>query len=123
MLDLSANAGPPGMEPAVLRRGRHAMRLQDVMSTEVATVRADEPVARARALMSERRIHQLVVMDGQDVVGVISNHDTSLRKGTTVQEAMTPSPLVVGPRTTMRQAANLMRGRRIGSLPVVDKDR
>jgi CBS domain-containing protein len=37
-----------------------------------------------------------------------------------VEELMTPSPVTVRPETPVRKAANMMRGRSIGSLVVTD---
>jgi CBS domain-containing protein len=99
------------------------MRAQDVMTTEVATAQVDDPIVRAQETMAERRVHQLVVLDGKRVVGVISAHDAALRSGACVRDVMTAAPVVVEPRTTVREAANRLRGRGIGSLPVVEDDR
>jgi CBS domain-containing protein len=44
----------------------------------------------------------------------------ALRKGRTVAELMTRHPVTVRPDTPVRKAANLMRGRSIGSLVVTD---
>ena len=40
-----------------------------------------------------------------------------------IREAMTSRPTTVEPRTTAREAAELMRSQDVGSLPVVDGDR
>jgi CBS-domain-containing membrane protein len=40
-----------------------------------------------------------------------------------VEELMTSKPVSAEPETTLRHAANLMRSRRVGSLPVLDGDR
>ena len=79
--------------------------------------------------MQQREIRHLVVADGKHLLGIVSERDlggktgADLRKGRTVGELMT-SPLVSAtPETTVRQAANLMRGRTIGCLPVVDEGR
>jgi hypothetical protein len=79
--------------------------------------------------MRQQRIRHLVVLEGTRLVGVVSERDLG---GTTraasgrvlaVRDVMTPDPVSASPATTLRQAANLMRGRTIGSLVVVDNDR
>lgn len=105
------------------------MRLQELMSTDVATIGPDETADTAWAQMQRGRIRHLVVMDDVHMVGVLSERDlggrsgTALRRGRSVRELMTGSPASATPTTTLRQAANLMRGRLIGSLPVVEDDR
>jgi acetoin utilization protein AcuB len=44
----------------------------------------------------------------------------AMRKGTNVSDLMTPQAVTAKPVTTIRQAANLMRGRTIGCLPVLE---
>jgi CBS domain-containing protein len=41
----------------------------------------------------------------------------------TIREAMTASPTTVEPGTSAREAAELMKSKDVGSLPVVDSDR
>jgi CBS domain-containing protein len=93
------------------------------MSTQVATAKPGDSVGRARQTMSERNVHQLVVLDGKEVVGVVCSHDLAERRGGTVREVMTPDPVVAAPRTTIRDAANFLRGQRISALPVVEDGR
>lgn len=105
------------------------MRLEEVMSTDVETVKPDESAEVAWNRMRVRRVHHLVVLDRKRVVGIISDRDlggskgAQLRKGHTVEELMTPNAAIAKPTTTLRQAANLMRGRSIGCLPVLKGDK
>jgi CBS domain-containing protein len=97
------------------------MRVQDVMSSPLFTIAPSESTEAAREQMELRRIHHLAVADGKRIVGVVSNHDLG-RDGATVSEVMTADPVTATPRTTVREAANLLRGHTIGCLPVVDDD-
>ena len=103
------------------------MRLQDIMRTDVRTIGRDESAEVAWARMREYRIRHLVVTEGRNIVGVISERDlggvrgASVRRNQTVADLMTENPFTVEPSTTIREAANLMRGRSIGCLPVVEK--
>lgn len=101
------------------------MRLQDIMSTKLATIAPDEPAAVAWSRMRDRRIRDLVVTDHKRLVGVISDRDLGGRGGAdvrrlAVRELMTPKAASAAPGTTLRQAANLMGSRQIGCLPVVE---
>lgn len=102
------------------------MRLAEFMTTEVETVGASTPAESAWDLMKQEGVRHLVVMDGKDIVGIVSDRDlgarggAAMRKGRTVSELMSERPVTVTPTTSARDAANLMRGRSIGCLPVVD---
>lgn len=103
------------------------MRVQEIMKTGVETVGAEATAEEAWSRMRLRRIHHLVVTRGKDVVGVVSDRDLGslrgqgFRIGRDVVDVMTPTVVTARKDTTIRQAANLMRGRTIGSLPVVEK--
>ncbi len=102
------------------------MRLQDVMHDKVETITARETADGAWERMRGRRIRHLVVVDGKRVVGVVSERDirsSSARSGRSVSEVMTAPAATASPHTTLREAANILRGRTIGCLPVVDRER
>jgi CBS-domain-containing membrane protein/ribosome-associated translation inhibitor RaiA len=106
------------------------MRLQEIMRAEVSTVGAGEQADAAWQRMWQRRIRHLVVTDDDGkTVGVISQrdlggpHGKATRRGRTVRELMSGRLVAATPRTTLRQAANLMRGRMVGSLPVLEDGR
>lgn len=102
------------------------MRISELMSTNVATVKGETPAEDAWNLMRQRGVRDLVVVEGGKVSGVLSERDlesrggSSLRKGAEVRELMSGRVVSVKPEMTIRQAANLMRGHTIGCLPVVD---
>jgi len=102
------------------------MRLKDVMSRQVQTIGAQESLERARALMRLRRIHHLVVVEGRSVIGVVT--DDVLQRGEAegigrVEDVMFRHIVTGTPQLTVREAANLMRGRAVGAVPVLDKRR
>jgi acetoin utilization protein AcuB len=103
------------------------MRVGEVMTPRVETVSAGESAEVAQRNMRQKRIRHLVVTSGRDVVGVVSDRDLkeagSFRQIETVGEIMTSPVVTARPETTLRQAANLLRGRTIGCLPVLDEGR
>ena len=105
------------------------MRVQDVMSERVQTVPPGYSAEEAFQVMRIRGVHHLAVVDGNRLVGLLSDRDAGSRRGAavrqrrTVADLMTPHVVAVTPATTVRQAANLMRGRSIGSLIVSDGGR
>lgn len=104
-----------------------SMVLADIMTPRVVTVRATEPASAAWTRMRRRGIRHLVVMDGGNVAGVVSERDLGgrsgavQRRGRTVGSMMTRSVVTASPNVTVRDAANLMRSKLIGSLPVMEE--
>jgi acetoin utilization protein AcuB len=100
------------------------MRVAEVMSDRVETVGAEESAEKALRRMRTRRIHHLVVMLGTRAVGVVSARDLESvadpRSFRTVGEVMSAPAVTAEPHMTIRQAANLLRGRTIGCLPVLE---
>jgi acetoin utilization protein AcuB len=107
------------------------MRLQDIMSNDIKTIAPNASVAEARSLMRTYGFHHLLVRDQRRIVGVVSDRDlggriagrTSEGGARRVSEVMTVHPATAAPDMTVRQAANLLRGRSIGCLPVLDGDK
>ena len=105
------------------------MRVQDVMTERVRTVGPSAGAEEAWNLMRLHGIHHLVVTEANQVVGVLSDRDAGSRRGGAIRinravaDLMTVPALTVEPTTTVRQAANLMRGRSIGCLVVVKSGR
>lgn len=105
------------------------MRLNEVMTEGVQTVPLTMPATDAWELMGRKGIHHVVVTEGRDIIGVLSDRDvggrsgSSVRAGRTVGELMTRHAATLAPTDTVRKAANLMRGRTIGCLPITDRGR
>ncbi len=96
------------------------------MTREVKTAASGEPADDAYRRMRLHRIRHLVVTEGKSVVGIVSerdlggSHGASVRAGRTIEELMARDVAVATPETTIRQAANMLRGRTIGCLPVME---
>ncbi len=105
------------------------MRLADVMTEGVQTVPSTMAAADAWELMRRKRIHHVVVTLAGETIGILSDRDAgsragaSVRAGRTVADLMTPHAVTMALTDTVRRAANLMRGRTIGCLPVTDRGR
>ena len=105
------------------------MRVQDVMTEGVKTIDPTATAEDARSLMRLYGIHHLIVTRANRVVGVLSARDivaargAAVRVNTAVADIMTAPAVTVEPTTTVRQAANVMRGRSIGCLVVIKSGR
>jgi acetoin utilization protein AcuB len=97
------------------------MRVEDVMTGSVRTCPPGESVLEARELMKRYSFHHLVVTEGTRVLGVLSERDLrdTPRHDASVGDVMSSPVVTARPDTTIREAANLLRGRSIGCLPVV----
>jgi acetoin utilization protein AcuB len=107
-----------------MEREVFAMRLQDIMKESVETIGPGETADTAFERMRRRRIRHLVVMEGSRVAGILSQRDIAsaeARQGRAVVELMSAPAVTADPRTTVREAANLLRGRTLGCLPVLAK--
>ena len=125
------------------------MRVRDVMTKKVFTTTADTPLKVVARQMLEYGVSGLPVVDGDSVVGVVSETDILFkeqvapdRKGVvdwlvhyaedpprakldarTVGEAMTFPAVTIGPARSVSDAAALMLKLRIDRLPVVEGGR
>lgn len=103
------------------------MRLRDIMTDAVQTIRPEEAAEAAWERMKKREIHHLVVVDRGEAIGVLSDRDlggargVSLRRERKVADLMSEQVVAGDPDMTLRRAANLMRGRSVGCLPVIDE--
>ncbi|HKW48047.1 MAG TPA: CBS domain-containing protein [Gemmatimonadaceae bacterium] len=103
--------------------------LGEIMQTRVVTIGPKESATAAWTRMRRRGIRHLVVTDHERLVGVLSERDLGgrtgarLREGRSVRDLMTRRVLRAEPNTTLRDAADQMRARLIGSLPVVEGER
>ena len=91
------------------------------------TVRPDDSVFEALKRLAEYEVGALVVMDGNRMVGVISERDYTRKvallgrnsKETLVADIMTANVFCVSPTSRTRDCMALMREKRIRHLPVV----
>jgi acetoin utilization protein AcuB len=101
------------------------------MSAVPHLIRRDETIAAAHETMRGHRIRHLPVMDGRRLVGIVSDRDLHLVESlrdvdpqiVRVDEAMTPGPYAVGPRTSLAKVARSMAKAKYGSAIVMDRGR
>lgn len=93
------------------------------MRRPVITILPQATAAGALGLMRRGKFRHLPVVDARGkLVGVVSDRDLG-RSASSVGEVMTRDVVTVQPSTDIRQAARLMRERKIGCLPVVEDGR
>jgi CBS domain-containing protein len=103
------------------------MRVGEVMSVRLVSVRPDETVAVAIARMLEANVGGVVVCEAGGVLaGIFTERDVLRLAGegphfleALVRDAMTPRPITVSADDDIVSAARLMGERRVRHLPVV----
>ena len=106
------------------------MRVAEVMTRNVYTVREWEELGLTSDLMRFRRFRHLPVVDSHDhVVGVVARVDLVEAAGrpgnprlVPVYDVMHRPPITIGPEAELAEAVQTMRDKRIHSLPVIDDD-
>jgi CBS domain-containing protein/gamma-glutamylcysteine synthetase len=105
------------------------VRVGEFMTTDLFTVQEDDIINLVEEVMNWRKIRYIPVEDSKGkLVGLVTirrllNHLVRHREepGTamTVRDVMIRDPVTVSPDTSIGEALEIMRERRIGSLPVV----
>ena len=104
------------------------MKISEIMTRAAVTDQADDTVADAARKMWEQQTGSLLVMDGEELLGIITERDIlkAVATGvplheTRVSDAMTKDVVTVHPSASLREAAGVMAERWIRHLPVVER--
>ena len=103
------------------------MRVSEIMTGAAVTDQPEDTLDEAASKMWKQQTGSLLVMDGEDLVGILTERDvlkavaTGVNaKETRVSEVMSKDLITVGPQTSLREAAKVMADRWIRHLPVMD---
>ena len=98
------------------------MTVAEIMVKSVVTATPATSVGEARGLLSRARARHLPVLDGELLVGIVSDRDLRSASNDSVPlaEIMTRTVFVLSPDTPVRRAARLFRERRFGAMPVLE---
>lgn len=106
-------------------------QLLDQKGSEVFSITPEEPVLEAIKRMAERGVGALLVMRGEQLVGLISERDYARKivlqgkssRETPVSDIMSRELITVRPVDTIERCMDLMTNQRIRHLPVIDSGR
>src|SRR5712691_8965805 len=108
------------------RREDGAMRVSEIMTKAAVTDQSDDTLAEAARKMWKQQTGSLLVIDGDDLVGILTERDIlkavatgSPLDQTRISEVMTKDLITVGPGTSLREAAKIMAEKWIRHLPVL----
>jgi len=103
----------------------------DSKGHDIWAVKPDDTVFDSLQLMAEKEIGALLVMDGDRLVGIVTERDYARKvilegkssKSSSVAEVMTKRVLCVTPERTIDECMALMTDKRARHLPVLDHKR
>lgn len=105
------------------------MKVSELMTAAAVTDAPDDTLAEASAKMWQQQTGSLLVMDGNSLVGIVTERDV-LRtvaeghdpKTVSLRDVMTKDPVTIGGDTTLNDAAKIMFEKWFRHLPVVGDD-
>lgn len=107
------------------------MLVRDVMNTRVETIRPETSVFEAAQRMRDGDFGVLPVLDGENVIGMITDRDLAIRvlaegkdaNDMTVECVMTPEVLFCQADDTIDSATDYMAERQVRRLVVMNEDK
>jgi CBS domain-containing protein len=106
------------------------MKVSDIMTKAAVTDAADDSLAEGAARMWGAQTGSLLVMDGDHLLGIVTERDLLRAVGqgldptqVPLKEVMATDLITCGPQTSLREAARLMASKWIRHIPVVDGTR
>ena len=101
-------------------------KVKDVMTKTVITVESNKTVTEAAALMAENDVSNLIVMEDNMPIGIVTERDFVRRvlakkkpPKNKISEVMSTPLRVIDPDATLKEAARRMVRKRIRRLPVI----
>jgi CBS domain-containing protein len=107
--------------------------VRDWMTAKVISVSSSTSIDEADALMQTKNIRRLAVVDGHELIGILSLGDVRTAMATisadlgefsappTVGAIMTPNPITIPETASVALAAKTMLQLKVSGLPVVDE--
>lgn len=106
------------------------MIVKEIMSTDVAWVRSDDPIEKAAQLMKQHDVGSIPVCKQNSVVGIVTDRDIVLRSVASGQDTrqqqvssvMSTDCTLGTPDMNVSDAARIMSEKQIRRLPVVENN-
>jgi acetoin utilization protein AcuB len=120
------------------------VKVSELMTRKLITVSPDDSIEKAVQLFRQRSVRHLLVLQGERLVGILSNRDLMhameplrakqrkllnvgglffLLEPLEVQEIMSRDIITIAPDLSVQDAAAFMVSSRFGALPVVANDK
>ncbi len=107
-----------------------ANTIRELMTPNPSTVTGDQPVVEAARLMRDDDVGILPIVDGDRLVGTITDRDVAVRvvadgrdpQSTMVREVASTDLVTIDPQQELPEALRLMAEHQVRRLPVVEED-
>lgn len=111
------------------------MKVVEIMTRNPLWVNPTETIGKVEELMADNNIRQLPVLEGRELVGIVTDRDVRAHVmggllespaahekalGVRVSDLMTRQPISVAPDDDLREAVELLIEEKFGAVPVVD---
>jgi CBS domain-containing protein len=108
-----------------------ATKVRDAMTPGVQSVEPTESLPRAAAMMRDNDVGSVPVVDGTQLVGIVTDRDIVARavadnrdlRTATVADVASRDVFTVGPEDDLEEAQRLMADQQVRRLPVVEDGR
>lgn len=110
------------------------INISEIMTRDVISVEKGDDLMEIRETLETRNFHHLVVLQKEEVCGIISFNDLTRairpfvevnegmpRLSLTAEDIMTPDPITIDPDDTIGLAADVILTNRLHALPVTRK--
>jgi acetoin utilization protein AcuB len=99
--------------------------VRDIMSRNAITVKPDTAVLEAEKLMSLNKIGQLIVMENNQVIGMLSEGNLVVEHqlNAPIRKFMSRNIHKINQNTTVKEAARILTDHKISGLPVLDENK
>ena len=104
--------------------------VKDIMTNQVISVDSSVSVNDAAKMMENSEVGAIIVMEGNEPRGIITDRDFAIKIAahaypidTPVRRVMSTPLITIGPEELISVAADLMSTRKIRKLPVMDEDK
>lgn len=103
------------------------MKVKDIMSKDIASLRSDDSIERAAQLMKQYNCGSIPVCTQDKLIGIVTDRDIAVRSVASGQDItqqrvgdiMTDNVVFGNPEMEVTDAARLMSDRQIRRLPIV----
>lgn len=102
--------------------------IKSLMTPLPKTIGYDIGVSKAKNMMKELSCHHLPVLNGGQLVGIVTERDLRITElfskddETTVEDIMEGNPYIVDPDANVKEVIDVLLKRKIGSVIVKAKD-
>ena len=103
------------------------MKVEDIMTRAVHSVRPGESIAQAARSMAENDVGMLPVIDGSDLLGIVTDRDIAVRAlaagidpNSPIRRIMSEDVATCSPDDDVEEALETMANEQVRRLPVCD---